>query len=94
MAGEADADRSVGRAAAPDFRHGNVRPIPRVEFQRHCSAVVEAFHEGIAFDHLAFCRASGRVDDGRITGKIVIAYQSRTIAGMEYVKHVLRGGAN
>ena len=76
MAGEADAYRSVGRAAAPNLRHGHVRPIPRVEFQRHRSAVVEAFHEGFTLDHLAFCRASGRVDDGRITGKIVIAYQS------------------
>ena len=77
---------------APNLSHGDMRPILSVErfSQRH--AILKALRQRFTLDYATFRRTSGRIDNNGSSGKVVIVGYLRTIAGMEYVKHVLRGG--
>lgn len=75
---------------APNLSHGDMRPILSVErfSQRH--AILKALRQRFTLDYATFRRTSGRIDNNGSSGKVVIVGYSRTIAGMENIKHALR----
>ncbi|WP_147351057.1 hypothetical protein [Bifidobacterium pseudocatenulatum] len=75
---------------APNLSHGDMWPILSVErfSQRH--AILKALRQRFTLDYATFRRTSGRIDNNGSSGKVVIVGYSRTIAGMENIKHALR----